>query len=66
MSIDKGKNMSEIIQDKDYAKRVVEAKELTNPYLIYGMAIGGGCTEKEAKVHMMKYCKEVGLDPLCP
>lgn len=66
MSINKGTNMSDITQDKCYAKRVVEVKEITNPYLIYEMAIGGGCTEKEAKVHMMKYCKEVGLDPLCP
>jgi len=58
--------MSDIIQDKDYAKRVVEVKEVINPYLIYEMAIGGGCTEKEAKVEVMKYCKEVGLDPLYP
>lgn len=58
--------MSKLIQDKDYAKRVVEVKEITNPYLIYEMAIGGGCTEQEAKVEMMKYCKEVGLDPFCP
>ena len=49
MSIDKGKNMSEIIQDKDYAKRVVEAKELTNPYLIYGMAIGGAIVSNNLK-----------------
>ena len=58
--------MREIIKYKDYAKRVVEVKEITNPCLIYEMAIGGGCTEQEAKIVMMKYCKEVGLDPLCP
>lgn len=53
-------------ENKDYAKRVVEVKVITNPYLIYEMAIGGGCTEQEAKKEMMLYCKEVGLDPLCP
>lgn len=58
--------MSENIKDKDYAKRVVEVDEITNPYLIYEMALGGGCTENEAKIEMMRYCKEVGLDPLCP
>ena len=53
-------------EDKEYAKRVVEVKEITNPYLIYEMAIGGGCTEQEAKIEMKRYCKEVGLDLLCP
>lgn len=51
---------------KNYTKRVVEVDEITNPYLIYEMALGGGCTEKEAKIEMMRYCKEVGLDSLCP
>ena len=41
-------------------------QEVVNPYLVYEMAIGGGCTEQQAKVVMMLYCKEVGLDPLCP
>lgn len=41
--------MSEIIQDKDYAKRVVEAKEVTNPYLIYEMAIGGAIVSNNLK-----------------
>lgn len=53
-------------EDYNYAERVVNTKEITNPYLIYEMAIGGGCTEQEAKIEMMRYCKEVGLDPLCP
>ena len=48
--------------------RAIEARgrELVNPYLIYEMAIGGGCTESEAKKEMQLYCLEVGLDPLCP
>ena len=48
--------------------KAVEARggELVNPYLIYEMAIGGGCTEAEAKKEMQMYCLEVGLDPLCP
>lgn len=40
--------------------------EVTNPYLIYEMALGGGCTEYQARKHMQQYCLEVGLDPLCP
>lgn len=44
----------------------VRGRELVNPYLIYEMAIGGGCTEAEAKKEMQLYCLEVGLDPLCP
>lgn len=55
-----------IEENKSYAKRVMEVKEVTNPYLIYEMAIGGGYSEQEAKIEMMKYCKEVGLDPFCP
>ena len=53
-------------ETKDYAERVVKVDEIVNPYLIYEMAIGGGCTEEQAKVEMMLYCKEVGLNPLCP
>jgi len=53
-------------ENKDYAERVVKAEEIVNPYLIYEMAIGGGCTEEQAKVEMMLYCKEIGLNPLCP
>lgn len=45
----------------DYAERVVKVDEIVNPYLIYEMAIGGGCTEQEAKAEMMLYCKEVGV-----
>lgn len=63
----KEKSMSDT---KDYAERVVKVdeivNEIVNPYLIYEMAIGGGCTEEQAKVEMMLYCKEVGLNPLCP
>lgn len=40
--------------------------EIMNPYLLYEMAIGGGCTEAEAKREMQLYCLEVGLDPHCP
>lgn len=40
--------------------------EIVNPYLVYEMAIGGGCTEVQAKREMQLYCLEVGLDPLCP
>lgn len=53
-------------EDKENTNRVVKTDELTNPYLIYEMALGGGCTEQQAKIEMMRYCKEVGLDPLCP
>lgn len=53
-------------ENKDYAERVVQVDEIVNPYLIYEMAIGGGCTKEQAKVEMMLYCKEVGLNPLCP
>ena len=55
-----------MIESKDYAERVVKVEEIDNPYLIYEMAIGGGCTEEQAKLEMMLYCKEVGLNPLCP
>lgn len=55
--------MSECI---DHSKRVLELDEVVNPYVLYEMAIGGGCTEEQAKVEMMLYCKEVGLNPLCP
>ena len=53
-------------ETKDYAERVVKVDEIVNPYLIYEMAIGGGCTEEQAKIEMMLYCKDVGLNPLCP
>lgn len=53
-------------ENKEYSERVVQVGEIVNPYLIYEMAIGGGCTEEQAKVEMMLYCKEVGLNPLCP
>lgn len=54
--------------NKENYDKAVEARggELVNPYLIYEMAIGGGCTEAEAKKEMQLYCLEVGLDPLCP
>lgn len=54
--------------NKENYDRAIEARgrELVNPYLIYEMAIGGGCTEAEAKKEMQLYCLEVGLDPLCP
>ena len=55
-----------ISESKDYAERVVKVDEVVNPCLIYEMAIGGGCTGEQAKVEMMLYCKEVGLNPLCP
>lgn len=64
LDIEEWEKVKEWVDSK--TKKVTLAKEITNPYLIYEMAIGGGCTEKEAKVEMMKYCKEVGLDPLCP
>lgn len=53
---------------KEVHDKAVEARggEIVNPYLIYEMAIGGGCTESEAKKEMQLYCLEVGLDPLCP
>ena len=41
--------MSDIIQDKDYTKRVVEAKEVTNPYLIYEMTIRGAIVSNNLK-----------------
>lgn len=54
--------------NKENNVKAVEARgrEIVNPYLIYEMAIGGGCTEAEAKKEMQLYCLEVGLDPLCP
>lgn len=54
--------------NKGNQDKAVEARggEIVNPYLIYEMAIGGGCTEAEAKKEMQLYCLEVGLDPLCP
>ena len=59
-------NVVSMSESKDYAERIVKVDEIVNPYLIYEMAIGGGCTEEQAKVEMMLYCKEVGLNPLCP
>ena len=47
-------------EEYNYAERVVKTKEVNNPYLIYEMAIGGGITEQEAKIEMMRYCNEVG------
>ena len=49
--------------NKELYNKTIEilGHELMNPYLIYEMAIGGGCTEQQAKVEMMLYCKEVGV-----
>jgi hypothetical protein len=57
-----------VASNKENHVKAVEGRggEVVNPYLIYEMAIGGGCTEAEAKKEMQLYCLEVGLDPLCP